>query len=117
MTSDAANADRLTPLVESVFDKSASESDVNELNAILLNNAVARRRFVEYCQLHVALRVELRANQAVQRAQQEIDAASVSSVSGRCSVGTETDPSLPTAQWEYANILIMHWEHRSCCAR
>ena len=78
MTGNAANADRLMLLIESIFDDRASKADISELNSMLLGDAAARNRFVKYCQMHVTLRVELRASRAVLKAHREIESGAFS---------------------------------------
>jgi hypothetical protein len=52
MTVPEKNADRLLQLAESVCDKTASRADLAELDALLLGDDNARRRYLDYCQLH-----------------------------------------------------------------
>ena len=51
--------------------------DFVELDSILLADEAARRRYLDYCRMHVALRVELRAHRAAQKARQQINIESV----------------------------------------
>ena len=98
MSDFAVNADRLLDLAGTVFSKNASENDRIELNAILLADEVSRRCYLDYCLMHVALRVESRARRAVQMAHQQINIGTVDvAASSWDAVRTEpTDSPAPT---------------------
>ena len=71
------NVDRLLDLAGAVCNKSASENDLVELDSILLADRASRRRYVDYCRIHVALRLELRAHRATQQVHRQIEIESV----------------------------------------
>ena len=96
MTEPAVNADYLLYLVESVCDEDASENDLVELDSILLTDDMSRRCYLDYYQLRVALRLELRAEQATQKVHQQINIKpAISSPSDSSSARTETPPATP----------------------
>jgi hypothetical protein len=72
MSDFTANADRLLELAGAIFSSSASENDVRELDTLLLIDEVSRRYYLNYCLMHVALRVESRARRAVAVARSQI---------------------------------------------
>ena len=61
------NADRLGELAGAVCSKGASQDDFVELNVLLLSDEAARRFYLRYCQVHVAMRLELHAERAAQK--------------------------------------------------
>jgi hypothetical protein len=63
-------ADRFLYLVSAVCDGVASRSELDELDALLLANPDARRRYLDLCQLHFTLLPELRADWLVQQLRQ-----------------------------------------------
>ena len=73
MTNRATDTDRLLYLAEVVCDENASEGDCVELNSILLADEGLRRRFMDYCQLHFTLGLEMQTQWAVQRVHEQID--------------------------------------------
>ena len=77
MNNSAHNADRLLDLAEAVCDESASEADRAELDAMLVGNQEARQQYLEYCRLHISLRLQLRANRAAQKACRQINVAPI----------------------------------------
>ena len=72
MSDFAIRADRLLDLAEAVLARSATDSDFVELNSLLLLDEATRQRYLKYCLMHVALRVDLRAGRAIQKAHQQI---------------------------------------------
>ena len=64
MTDPPNNADRVLVLAESIFDNTAAEKELAELDEVLLSDAGSRKRYTDYCRLQVALRIELRAQHA-----------------------------------------------------
>ena len=61
MSNSGESAGRLLDLAGAVCNGLASADEAVELNSILHNDHVSRRRFVEYCRVHVALRCQLKA--------------------------------------------------------
>ena len=55
MTNLTLETDRLLHLAEVICDENASEDDFIQLDAILLADEHARRRYLDYCELHFAL--------------------------------------------------------------
>jgi len=96
MSDFAINADHLLDLAGTVLSTSASEDDLIELNAILLADEGSRRSYLNYCLMHVALRVESRARRAVQKAHRQINVESGVSVPSEFDVAKDT-PSSPVA--------------------
>ena len=60
MSDFTISTDRLMYLAESVCEESASDNDFIELDSILRTDCESRHRFLDYCQMHVALKLELR---------------------------------------------------------
>ena len=56
--------DRILELAEAVCVKNASENELVELDSMLFSDEDACRCYLDYCRMHVALKLELRANQA-----------------------------------------------------
>lgn len=77
MTELAVNADRLLRLTEAVCDTDASQDDLAELDTLLLADDKACCRYLNYCELHFALRFELRAHRAVQAVHGQIGIRSI----------------------------------------
>jgi hypothetical protein len=93
------NADHLEELVGAVCSKGASQDDFAELNALLLSDEAARRFYLRYCQMHVAMRLELRAERAAQKICQRIgseppiqDVGECDIVSSRAERGDRSSP-------------------------
>ena len=57
MSDFTISTDRLMYLAESVCEESASDNDFVELDGILLADCESRHRFLDYCQMHVALKI------------------------------------------------------------
>ena len=72
MSDSPANADRVIDIAEAVFDRTVSDNELVELDAILLGDPVSRNRYLDYCRMQVALRLELRSHRAAQRVHWEI---------------------------------------------
>ncbi len=66
------NADRLLDLAGAVCNRSASEKDFVELDSILRADQVSCGRYLDYCQIHGALRLQMRACRAAQKVCQQI---------------------------------------------
>jgi len=59
--------DRLLYLADGVCAESASADDLAKLDALLLCDRVSRRYYLDYCQMHSALGLELQAQCEVQK--------------------------------------------------
>ncbi len=66
MSEFAVNVDRLLYLAERVCDENASDNDYVELDTILRADAESRRRYLDYCRMHVTLTIELQSHAALQ---------------------------------------------------
>lgn len=95
MSDETVNADRLLELSGMVLSGSASENDRVELNGILLADEASRRCYLDYCRMHVALRVELRARHAVQTAYRQIDIGAIGSPSDGAGPVKADAPDVP----------------------
>ena len=73
MTDSSMISERLLRLAETICDETASADDFAQLDALLLDDENARRRFLDYCQLHFTLGMELQTNWAVQKVHEQID--------------------------------------------
>ena len=72
MSDPHAKAEHLLDLAGIACDDVPSDDELAELDALLLGDEPSRRRYLDYCRIHVALRLQLRAHRATQRAQQQI---------------------------------------------
>jgi hypothetical protein len=72
MSNPTMHTDPLLCLAEAICDETATEEDFARLDAIMLADPDALRRYLDYCQLHFSLRLELRAESATQRTPQAI---------------------------------------------
>jgi hypothetical protein len=93
-----ANTDRLFYIADLVCDERASESDLAELDGILLADKTARDRYLNYCRMYATLELDLQAQRAVQKALEHIDPGfvtplQVNSLPTTSSPLTETAPS------------------------
>jgi hypothetical protein len=61
------NADRLLSLAGAVCNGTASESDFAELNGILQTDHDSQLQYLDYCELHASLRLQMRARRAAQK--------------------------------------------------
>ena len=96
MSDPTMHADPLLCLAEAICDEVASENDFVQLDAIMLADTDARRRYLDYCQLHFALRLELRAEWATQSTSRHIDIESVVLASDKSSAPRmKTSPPIP----------------------
>ena len=68
MSKHAVSLDRLLDLAGTVCDNSASQDECTELDSIMLADREAFRCYLGYCRMHSALRLELRAQRAIQDA-------------------------------------------------
>lgn len=73
MSTSAINGDRMLALAEAVCDETASDKDCVELNAILVADENARRRYLDFCHLHFTLELEMQTLRAVQKVHEQID--------------------------------------------
>jgi hypothetical protein len=73
MSKPTTNADRLLDLAEAVCDKVASQEDIEELDSALLANDESLQRYLAYCRMHVALKLDLLAQDATQAVCKQID--------------------------------------------
>jgi len=69
----ADNIEQLSKLAGAVCEEVATCDDFVEMDAILLADQEARDRYLDYCWMHVALKLEMRAQQAAQKVHQNID--------------------------------------------
>ena len=81
MSDVAINADHLLDLAEAVCDKTASKNDLVELKSLLLVDQTSCRRYLLYCEMHAALRFEVRADRAAQKVCQQVDIKSITQAS------------------------------------
>ncbi len=77
MSDAATSTDRLLNLAGMICNESASVKDFLELDAMLRTDKALRHQYVDYCRMHVALRLELRAYHAAQNACLQSQAKSV----------------------------------------
>ena len=73
MSDPAIHADRLLSLAGAVCNEIASEKDFVELDVMLRTNKALRHQYVDYCRIHAALRLELRAHRAAQKACRQVN--------------------------------------------
>ena len=68
-----ANTKRLLHLADEVCEERASADDLFQLDAILFADNASRRRYLDYCRMHTALALQLRAQCATERLCRHID--------------------------------------------
>ena len=73
MSEVTTNADRLLYLTEMVCDGNASDNDHAELDTILSSDATSRRRYWDYCRMHIALEMEVQAHVALRKVHERND--------------------------------------------
>jgi len=95
MSDLAANPDRLLELAGAICDEIASHDDFVELDAILSADQVLCSRYADYCRMHGALRLELRAHWAAQKACQQINFESTVATVGDSSAASPSP--IPTS--------------------
>ena len=98
MSNSAANTDRLLDLAGEVCNGTVSRCDLAELDSILLADQKSCRRYLFYCDLHVALRLEARADIAAQNVCQQTgvkSAVQVASESDVPAIDTSVNQPLP----------------------
>jgi len=76
MSHSPAEPDRLLLLIDAVCGGMATADELLELDALLLADEYARDCYLDYCQMHAALGMELRAQEAVERLCRRIDSPS-----------------------------------------
>ena len=72
MSKNRINVDRVFELVGKICDEGATQDDLLELDSMVKGNPAARKHYLGYCQMHSALRLELRASRATLAACQQI---------------------------------------------
>ena len=87
------NIDRVLDLAEAVCDDFASQDDLVELNSLLLTDDRCRYQYLDYCRMHVSLKMRLRARRAAQKAYRQLNTASILPVSSNSSFTTSETPS------------------------
>ena len=115
MSELAMRVDRVLDLAEMAYSNDASEKDVIELDSILQADRESRNRYVDYCWMHVALRLQLRARRATQNAHAQIKFESIVAAVGDSDV-VKTEPSsspapafLPTPSYGTTNYFADGW--------
>jgi hypothetical protein len=73
MSDRESNIDRLFDLAGAVCDGVASPNDLVELDSMISADHMTRCRYMDYCRIHVALRLELHAQSATQKVDELID--------------------------------------------
>jgi hypothetical protein len=87
MNDPTDSADPLCDLAGAICNGTASKKDLFELDSILLADEESCRRYLRYCQMHVALRLEVKADLAARKACRQIEI--------RPSVPALPDPGIP----------------------
>lgn len=72
MSDSKKDNDRLLQLAGAVCNTTATEDELVELYTLLRADRESRNRYVEYCWMHVSLRLQLRARGAARRAHEQI---------------------------------------------
>ena len=90
----AQDADHLLDLADIACEENASDNEFAELDSLLLDDQVSRNRYLNYCRIHVALKLHLRASRATQMAQQRINVKKVVPTVGDCNVETIAMPCI-----------------------
>ena len=93
MSDPATNADRLLGFAGSVCDEIATESDLVELDSILLADEPSRNRYLDYCWIDVAIKLELRAEAAARKAHQQRSVELDASTPNAFNIATDTPSS------------------------
>jgi hypothetical protein len=79
MSDSKANADRVFELAGAVCDGVVSQADISELDAMMSADYASRYDYMDYLRVHVALKLELRADLATQNMNRQIDVESAAS--------------------------------------
>ena len=77
MSEVALDVDRFFDLADFACEGEASDADFAELDGLLLGDHTTRRRYLDYCRIHVALRLQLRARRATESVQRQINVRSL----------------------------------------
>ena len=72
MSDPATDVDRLLDLADLACEETASDDEFAELDAYLLGNPMFRRRYLNYCRIHIGLGLQLRAHRATEKVRQQI---------------------------------------------
>jgi hypothetical protein len=72
MSNHAIENERLFDLAGRICDEDVSQEEFVELASIMIVDSAIRRRYMRYCRMHSALRLEFRANRAAQTVYQQI---------------------------------------------
>lgn len=73
MTDPTINADNLLEFAGAVCNGTASKSDLTQLRSLLLMDQMSCRHYLLYCEMHAALRFEVRADRAARKVCQQFD--------------------------------------------
>ena len=110
------NADRLVHLVEMACDDNASDTDLVELDTILRGDHLLRCWYLEFCQMRVALRLNLRARRAAQKLRQQMstdqdppDFSEPDVMGGEVSLPLPRPTFLPTPSYGTTNYFTDGW--------
>ena len=96
MSEHAPKVDRLLELAGAALSNNASQDDLSELDRMLFDDEHARLCYLDYCYMHVALRVESRARRSIQAAQKHVSNRSAASPStGLAAAMTAMPSALP----------------------
>ena len=104
MSHSSTDANRLFELAGAICDETASHRDRLELKAMMLVDPASRLRYLDYCQVHATLRLQLRANRASQNVYQQIKDELVTkspteSDSAAVEPPVSNAPHFPTGLW------------------
>ena len=81
MTELPVTSDRLADLAELICDEIASKDDLIELDSLMLADEALCCRYVDYCRVHGALRLESRAHRAAQKACKQLNNDPIATIS------------------------------------
>jgi hypothetical protein len=76
MSDSKSNTDRVLDLAGAICNDVASQGDLAELDSMMLADYASRYEYMDYCRVHVALALELRADQATRNVHRQIDVES-----------------------------------------
>lgn len=96
MSDSMMHADPLLRLAEAICDGTASKEDYVRLDAMMVADPDARSRYLDYCQLHFALQLELRAQCSAKRASEQVQRESGIS-NGFGSQGVKMPSAIPAS--------------------
>ena len=86
MSDAAINADHLLDLAEAVCNRTASRTTWSNSSPFCSPTKTSCRRYLLYCEMHAALRFEVRADRAAQKVCQQIDIKSITQASPEADV-------------------------------